>query len=93
MIAEWRERIDILDRQILGLLSRRAEIACRIAREKRTQGMPVLCPEREEEVMGALRTRNPGPLDGESVERVFRAIVAESRSLAGRARAEGEVLV
>jgi len=91
MIAGWRERIDDLDRMILGLCSRRAELACRIAREKEARNLDLLSPDREADILSALRAANPGPLEPDGVERIFRRIIDECRELARLAPAGGRV--
>jgi len=81
MIAEWRREIDELNREILQLLNLRAELALRIAREKRAQRLPLRSPAREEEVIRRLVEDNRGPLGARAVERIFRLIIAETRRI------------
>lgn len=85
MIEKLRNEIDELDRSILVLLNRRAALSSRIALEKRARGMPPVCPEREREILDALVAKNPGPLDGGDVERIFTAAIEGSRRAARRA--------
>ena len=61
-LDEWRARIDEIDRQLLRLLSQRAELSLEIGRAKRESGEPVLVPEREQEILDELARLNPGPL-------------------------------
>lgn len=81
MIDGWRRQIDELDREILRLLNRRAELAHRIGDEKRAKGLPLHSPAREEEVLRCITEENTGPLSAAAVERIFRLIIAESRNL------------
>ena len=81
MIDDWRRQIDEGDQEILRLLNRRAELVYRIGHEKRAQGLPLRSPGREEEVLRLLQEENSGPLGAGAVERIFRLIIAESRSL------------
>ncbi len=81
MIDDWRGQIDEVDRKILGLLNRRAELIHRIGREKRAQDLPLRVLEREDEILRLARKENPGPFSTGAVERIFRLIIAESRSL------------
>jgi chorismate mutase len=88
-VDPWRERIDAIDDQILGLLNSRSACAVEIGRIKRRVGLPIYSPERERSILGRLAERNPGPLDGLAVKRVFERIIDESRRLE-RVTAEGE---
>ena len=61
-IADWRKKIDELDRQLVALLSERARAAVEIGRLKRDTNLPIYEPDRERIVFadesGALaRTR------------------------------------
>jgi len=89
MIDDWRRQIDEVDREILRLLNLRAELVRRIGEEKKARGLPLLFPKREEEVLRKVRAGNSGPLNAEAVERIFRLIIAESRSLQLEARPGG----
>ncbi len=46
-IADWRKKIDELDRQLVELLSERARAAVEIGRLKRDTSLPIYEPERE----------------------------------------------
>ncbi len=81
MLEELRRELEEIDREILLLLSRRAEVALRIGRVKARSGIPLYLPRREEEVIARVVRANPGPLGTEAVERIFRRIVAETRRL------------
>ena len=74
-----REQLDSIDTQILSLLSERAEIVMQVADFKRHHHMPVYVPEREASIITRLRTINPGPLPGETIERLYRAVLEEMR--------------
>jgi chorismate mutase len=88
-VDPWRERIDAIDDQILGLLNSRSVCAVEIGRIKRGVGLPIYSPARERSILSRLAERNPGPLDGLAVKRVFERIIDESRRLE-RVTAEGE---
>jgi chorismate mutase/prephenate dehydratase len=74
-----REQLDIIDEQILSLLSERAEVIMKVANFKRHHDIPVYIPEREASIIERLRTINPGPLPGDAIERIYRAVVEEMR--------------
>jgi len=80
-LAEWRARIDDLDRQLLDLLNQRARIALQVGHAKRESGLPVHDPEREQEILDGLLRLNPGPLPPEAVRALWREIFSASRSL------------
>lgn len=77
-IADWRDRIDRVNRELLELLNRRTGFAREICALKRAQGLPVRDAAREKELLESLVAANPGPLPGASVERIFRTIIEET---------------
>jgi prephenate dehydrogenase len=81
MMAEWRQKIDEIDAQLLQLLNQRARWAELIGEEKVRQRLPMHCMKREEEILSRIETRNEGPLDAQAVKRIFGAIIAQSRRL------------
>lgn len=80
-IEDWRVEIDKIDAELLRLLNARAEIAVHVGESKRAEGLSVLNRGREREVVERARRNNRGPLDDEAVERLFRAVIRESRRL------------
>lgn len=74
-----RARLDILDAQIVALLSERAKVITEVADFKRQHNIPVYIPEREASLIQRLRTLNPGPLPAEAVERIYRTVLDEMR--------------
>lgn len=80
-LTPWRERIDAIDEAVILLLNERARYAAQIGYIKRTLGLPVYVPTREEEVLQNVMKANPGPLPSPSVRRLFERIIDETRSL------------
>ena len=80
-LAALRAQIDALDREMLGLLNRRAVVASTIGEMKRAQGSPAFRPEREAAVIDALKRVNAGPLPEASVAPIWREIMSACRSL------------
>jgi chorismate mutase/prephenate dehydratase len=78
-LKKLRTEIDAIDEQILKLLSRRAEHAHAIGQLK--EGGVVYRPEREAQVLRSVKEKNPGPLSGESVARLFREIMSACLAL------------
>ncbi len=80
-LGDFRRRIDLLDEEIVRLLNARATCANEIGRLKGHVGMEIYEPAREQQVLEHVRQKNPGPLDGDAVARVFERIIDESRRL------------
>ena len=83
-LDELRGRLDDIDHQMLGLLAQRAEVILEVADLKKRLGLPVHVPERETAIIDRLRALNPGPIDGDAVERIYRVIVEEMRNFEDR---------
>ena len=80
-LAALRDRIDALDRELLGLLNRRMQVAVAVGELKKSEGSPVFRPEREAQVIDGLKAINAGPLKNESVAPIWREIMSASRAL------------
>lgn len=78
-IAQHREGIDRIDREIVRLVSERAAHAQAIGHLK--GGGVVYRPEREAQVLAQVAATNPGPLSSEAVKRVFVEIMSACRAL------------
>ncbi|HEX8825223.1 MAG TPA: prephenate dehydrogenase/arogenate dehydrogenase family protein [Archangium sp.] len=79
-LKETREHIDQLDRELVELLARRAELAKRAIRAKAQAGQPVPDPAREEKVIASRRAwATELGQDPEGMETIFRAILRFSR--------------
>jgi chorismate mutase len=89
-IEDWRVEIDKIDAELLRLLNARAEISVRVGESKREAGLSVCDRGREREVIERARRANRGPLDDGAVERLFRAVIRESRRLQTGLAAEAE---
>ena len=83
-LGEWRKEIDAVDRQIVDLLNRRAEIVLGLAPLKRAQGVPVYEPNRERLVIDNVDGSNHGPLPTEALKRIYRAVMQEMRAMQNR---------
>jgi chorismate mutase/prephenate dehydratase len=76
-----RQRIDAVDRELLGLLNRRAELALQVGELKKREGSVVFRPEREAQVIDGLKAANAGPLRADGVAPIWREIMSACRSL------------
>ena len=77
-LAEARERIDGIDRQIQALIAERAGWARRVgtAKGKLKAAVDYYRPEREAQVLRQVLDRNDGPLSDEVLLRLFREIMS-----------------
>jgi len=80
-LRQLRDRIDVLDEEILQRLNERASLAQAIGHLKRG---PIYRPEREAQVIRRLQTANTGPLSNETIERLFREVMSSCRALEQR---------
>ena len=80
-LTECRDRIDVLDRQILALLNARTRIVEEIGRIKQELDLPIYEPKREDQVFANVSEVNHGPLTEEAVRRIFERIIDEMRTI------------
>ena len=76
-----RDRIDAIDRELLGALNRRATLAQQVGDLKKHEGSVVFRPEREAQVIDGLKAANAGPLAGDSIAPIWREIMSACRAL------------
>ena len=78
-LLQIRQEIDAIDRQIQELMTQRAKCAQKVA-EIKNQGGQVEAvfyrPEREAQVLRAVKARNTGPIPDEEMARLFREIMS-----------------
>lgn len=89
-LSALRREIDRIDLRLLRLLNRRADVARKIGRLKKRDGLPVQDCKREQAVLARMLRRNGGPLPQESVRGIFREVLRQNRRLQGRAGAAGK---
>ncbi len=80
-IADWRKKIDEVDRRLVELLSERARAAVEIGRLKRDTSLPIYEPERERIVFENVREMNRGPLPAQDLVRIFERIMDVMRNI------------
>jgi chorismate mutase len=83
-IEDWRRKIDEIDRQIVSLLSERAEAALAIGKLKRSTSMPIYEPNRERVIFENVRAANRGPLPDIELTHVYERIIDVMRALQGQ---------
>ena len=74
-IADWRRKIDDIDRKLVELLCQRAQAVHEIGKLKSASGLPVYEPDREKKVFENARNANAGPLPDRDLQRIFERIV------------------
>jgi chorismate mutase/prephenate dehydratase len=82
-LADIRKRIDEIDEALQALISERAQCAARVAEVKQQQGeaQHFYRPEREAQVLHAVKERNQGPLEDDAIAGIFREIMAACLAL------------
>ena len=80
-LSDWRERIDELDRQLVELLSARAECARAVGQLKRANSLATCDPNRETSVLEHVARLSSGALGPEALRRIFSQIIAEMRAV------------
>ena len=80
-IADWRKRIDGINRRLLWLLRERAEAALKIGDIKKKSGMAISDPAREKAILNELAGIKAAPLDARAVRSVFSAVIRETKRI------------
>jgi chorismate mutase/prephenate dehydratase len=92
-LRRLRQRIDALDRKIVGLLNERAELAREAGAAKAAIGRRgVRDGEREREVLLRVTMANQGPLPQADLLALYRRLMAATRALEARDRERSERL-
>jgi chorismate mutase/prephenate dehydratase len=86
-LRRLRQRINALDRRIVGLLNERAELAREVGRAKAAMGRrSIRDGEREREVLLRVTMANQGPLAQADLLALYRRLMAATRALEARDR-------
>lgn len=86
-LRRLRQRIDAIDRRIVGLLNERAELAREAGRVKAAAGRrTVQDPDREREVLLRVTMANAGPMPQADLLTVYRRLMRVARALEQRDR-------
>ena len=80
-LARCRERIDRVDRKLVALLNERTGIVEEVGQIKKSAGMRIYEPRREDQVFENVTANNHGPLPHEAVKRIFERIIDEMRKI------------
>ena len=81
VLADLRQQIDALDREIVDRLQRRAALAIRVGEEK-GDNLPIYVPERERQVLANVAAAaHDGPLSSLAVTNIYREVLSACRAL------------
>ena len=80
-IAQWRLKIDELDRQLVALINERARCADEIGKLKRNSSIPIYEPDRERTIFENVRKANQGPLPDSELRQVYERIIDVMRNI------------
>lgn len=80
-LAKFREQISDLDAQLIKLLNQRSRLVVKVGRRKRSNGIPIYAPHREQEVLARVLKANRGPLANRTIEAIYRELMSGSFSL------------
>ena len=80
-IADWRDKIDDLDRKLVELLSERARCAIEIGKLKRNSAMPVYEPDREKIIYANIARLNQGPMSEVQLRQVYERMIDVMRQV------------
>jgi chorismate mutase len=80
-LEELREQIDVMDRQLVALLSERARAALQIGQLKVATSLPVYEPAREKVIYANIRAANKGPLPDIELTHIYERIIDVMRTL------------
>lgn len=85
-LAQLRDEIDAVDREILARLNQRARLVGEVGTVKRQSGTGVYRAARERDLINALAAENAGPFPSIAVPAVFREIISATYALEGEIR-------
>jgi chorismate mutase/prephenate dehydratase len=80
-LTALRGQIDAIDRELVGLMNRRAEVAREIGHLKKSAGQATYDPSREETVLERVAASNAGPLSDDSLKSIYRELISGSRAI------------
>lgn len=80
-LDEIRSQIDLIDRDLLELLSKRADLVHEVGVIKKRDGLQIYAPEREEALLRRLIELNQGRLPEKSIRAIYREIMSAALAL------------
>lgn len=80
-LTPFREKIDIIDRQMVELINQRLCLAAEIGKAKRSTGGKIYVAEREAEVLGKITSLNKGPIKNDALKAIYAEIMSAAIAL------------
>ncbi len=80
-LDDIRNQIDSIDKDLLDLLSRRADLVHEVGVVKKRDGLQIYAPEREEALLRKLIAQNAGRLPEKSIRAIYREIMSAALAL------------
>jgi len=80
-LDDIRKQIDLIDQELLGLLSQRADLVHEVGVVKKREGLQIYAPEREQALLDRLCTLNQGRLPEKSIKAIYREIMSAALAL------------
>jgi UPF0755 protein len=81
ILTKLRTEVDLIDKEIVKLLSSRTLHSVLIGRVKRSMGLPTYSPKREKEIAEKISNYFKEPLSREALLRIYERIIDESRAI------------
>ena len=78
-VADYREQISAADRDLLAAINKRIELVRALHEHKRAEGIPLIDPAREQQLVVELQAANAGPLSSAGVAELFRHVLDLTR--------------
>lgn len=73
-INQLRQQIDGLDQELVQLIEQRAQLVLQISQEKKTLGLDVHIPEREQQIVDSLYLRFGDKFNLQELQDIYQAI-------------------
>jgi chorismate mutase len=80
-IADWRLKIDELDRHLVALINERARCAVEIGKLKQNSTLPIYEPDRERIIFDNIARENQGPLSQVQLRQIYERLVDVMRQI------------
>ncbi len=80
-LRKLRDEIDNIDREIVRLLNKRAELSYKVGEEKRAKNIDIIDYEREKEVFKKILSYSDKIIPDEDLKNIYREIIASSRKI------------
>ena len=74
-VRQLREQISDNDRAIIDGINQRLKLVATLKRYKEANGIPLVDPDREEQMVRYLLRANSGPLSSDELERIYRELL------------------